>query len=180
MSSAVFPSDSEAIIDVNYPSTHDVIDKRFNVLGDDSVLLKYLNHHAVLVATVSPPEAKNDPRICDAPVVASSIDTPPVDGNTSESGSGSVGVGSTGVGVGVECKLYVTLLDTVSAKIIYRIQHDHGAGPVHSTLVENILVYTYWNTKVITLHSQYNNHNSHNSNHRTRHCLVMPYINTLR
>ena len=41
----------ERILEVVYPTVGDVIDKRFSVLGDDSILLKYLNPHVALVLT---------------------------------------------------------------------------------------------------------------------------------
>jgi hypothetical protein len=132
--SLAFPHTSEAIVSVVYPSAFDQIDKRFSVLGDDSVLLKYINHHTVLIASVSPPQARDDPKICEQAASSSQgQDGSDPDGQSAPS---------------LECKLHVTLVDTISAKVIYRLQHEHGTGPVHSTLIENNIVYSYWNSKV--------------------------------
>lgn len=43
--------------------------------------------------------------------------------------------------------LHVTLVDTVSGKIIYRSAIESGSTPVHAALVENTISVFYWNTK---------------------------------
>ena len=43
--------------------------------------------------------------------------------------------------------LYVTVVDTVSAKIIYRSAIEGGSGPVSTVLAENNISIFYWNTK---------------------------------
>lgn len=48
----------------------------------------------------------------------------------------------------IESSLFITLVDTVTGKIIARIEHVNAAAPLHATLVENHIVATYWNTKV--------------------------------
>jgi hypothetical protein len=131
-------ADSEAIVDIAYP-THDRVNSRFNVLGDDSVLLKYTNPNIVMVTTVSPPEASSDPSICDT--------TPTTHGSPSDAAVAGMTIG-TGIGSAGTCKMKVTVIDTVSAKVVYRIVHENAVPPAHSTVVENTLVYTYWNTKV--------------------------------
>jgi hypothetical protein len=140
-----FAEDTEKIVSVTYPSPYDERDKRFNVLGDDSVLLKYINHHVVLVASLSPAEAAENPAACEnmqlSTVNQASQTEEVVDHNGDQTNTSAV-LGST------ECKLHITLLDTVSAKVVYRLQHEHATGPVHSALIENYLVYSYWNAKV--------------------------------
>lgn len=86
--------------------------------GDDSVMMKYVNPHMALIVTQTPPEAVTNPSICETPSPEQ-----------------------------VKCRLQVTVLDTVSAKVIYRIFHDHGVGPIHSVIIENYLVYSYKNYK---------------------------------
>jgi len=51
------------------------------------------------------------------------------------------------VGVGVKPNLYATLVDTASAKIVYRALIEGGSVPVSATLVENNLSIFYWNIK---------------------------------
>ncbi|KAH7463857.1 ER membrane protein complex subunit 1 [Phytophthora ramorum] len=43
--------------------------------------------------------------------------------------------------------LHVSLIDSVTGRIIHRVRHSHAAGPVRMVQSENWLVYSYWNTK---------------------------------
>ncbi len=86
--------------------------------GDDSVLLKYLNPNLVLVATLGAADVARGPYSA-AP-------------NDAED-RGSV--------------LTLTLVDTVSGKVVKRIAHDNAALPVHTLLLENNIVATYWNDR---------------------------------
>lgn len=47
VASAVFPPSSERIIDVVYPRREDISQSNAQILGDDGVLLKYINPHVV-------------------------------------------------------------------------------------------------------------------------------------
>lgn len=109
LASLAFSPEIEKVLSVTYPTLMETVDKRFTVLGDDSILLKYLNPHIALVITET--KIINDEK--------SSNQT---------------------------STLYATVIDTVSAKVIYRIEHDSGAGPVHAVFVENAIIYTYWNS----------------------------------
>jgi hypothetical protein len=51
------------------------------------------------------------------------------------------------VGADVKPNLYATLVDTASAKIVYRALIEGGSAPVTATLVENNLSIFYWNVK---------------------------------
>ena len=46
-----------------------------------------------------------------------------------------------------EPSLAVALLDTVTGRVLYRVQHDGSAGPVHAVVCENWVVYQYWSTR---------------------------------
>ena len=108
VANVMFNSNYEKIISVTYPNNEDVIDKRYTTLRDDSILLKYLNPHSVLIIT-----ATNG--VSDISEESKSI-------------------------------LNVYYIDTISGKIIYRTSHEFGSSPVHSVVVENICIYSYWNT----------------------------------
>ena len=126
VASATFDPILERIVDVTYPSAQDTIHARHSILGDDSVLLKYLNPHVALVTTLSA--------------------AGPADSTSSEEASGSSeGADSSS---GDSSLLRWTLLDTVTGKVIVRLQQSSGAQPVHSIIVENHIVSTYWNAKV--------------------------------
>lgn len=43
--------------------------------------------------------------------------------------------------------LYVTLLDAISCRVLHRVAHFYASGPVSLAMVENWLVYSYWNTR---------------------------------
>lgn len=113
----------------------------FRILGDDSVLLKYLNPHAALVVTVSPPGAVAEPLF----KAGSSPDAP----YTPLCSDAGYNVNETsGVSAVSSCKLHISLVDTVSGKLLYRMTHEHSTGPVHATLFENMLAYTFWNAQL--------------------------------
>jgi len=105
---AAFPKTSEKVVGVAYPEVLGHPSLPAQVLGDDSLLLKYLNPHLVVVATVSEP-LMDDP------------DNQPT--------------------------LYITLVDSVSGEILHRLSHANGKGPVHMTITENWVVYSYWENK---------------------------------
>ena len=99
--SAVFPSSEEKVVAVGYPVVGDKIFDRASTLGDQSLLLKYLNPHAVALAT--------------------------------KSSSG----------------LHLTLMDSISAHVLYRVFLVNGEEPVNLALVENHIVCSYWNRKAL-------------------------------
>mmetsp|Transcript_16375 Transcript_16375/g.15694 ORF Transcript_16375/g.15694 Transcript_16375/m.15694 type:complete len:1227 (-) Transcript_16375:96-3776(-) len=111
VATAIFPG---PLASVSYPNFDDIMDSRYSVLGDNSILMKYVNPHAVLIAYFSPKE-----------------------GDTVSS--------STSRDIGRP--LYAALVDIISSKILYRILlSETAAEPVHTLLVENHFIVTYWNT----------------------------------
>lgn len=46
-------------------------------------------------------------------------------------------------------ELVTSLIDRVSGRIIKKIVHEDAARPIHSTIVENHIVLSYWNCRVI-------------------------------
>ena len=60
---ALFDSNEERILSVHYPRAGDKVNKRSHVLGDDSVLLKYLNPHMAVLVTASPPQLDREPLV---------------------------------------------------------------------------------------------------------------------
>jgi hypothetical protein len=47
----------------------------------------------------------------------------------------------------VDRQLTLTLIDSVSLRILYRAALTQGEEPVHTVIIENFVVVTYWNTK---------------------------------
>jgi len=82
--------------------------KRAEVLGDDSILLKYINPGIKLI--ISKSFTVNNSSNYEAIVI-------------------------------------ITLIDAVSAKIIARINIEDAADPIHSNIIENNILISYWNLK---------------------------------
>lgn len=100
-----FDPQVERIASIAYPNYQDTIDSTYSILGDDSVLLKYLNPHMSAVVTLSLSSSQED-------------------------------------------IMFVSLVDTITGKIIMRIEQENAAAPIHSLIMENHVVVTYWNSKV--------------------------------
>jgi len=96
---------TERIASVAYPNYLDTVDSTYTILGDDSVLLKYLNPHMTAVITLSSSNSGDD-------------------------------------------MMVITLIDTVTGKIIVRIEQENAVAPIHSLIIENHVIVTYWNNKV--------------------------------
>ncbi len=98
------------------------------MLGDDSVLLKYLNPNVVLISTISPPQA-----------AVHHYHSSFLDGASTPSQAGH----------NESSVLTLTLVDTVTGKVVKRISHEGAGLPLHVVLVEHSIVATFWNIKVI-------------------------------
>ena len=105
LASVVFAADHESVVATTVPSIHDKLYSKVVVMGDDSLLLKYINPYMRVVVTARKSAGDN------------------------------------------LSLLTVNIVDTVSAKIVYRAIHEDAEGPVHCSLVENNLVVSYWNGK---------------------------------
>ena len=117
----------DRVVAVAYPAPHEKVTSRAYVLGDKSLLLKYLNPNLVVVVTEcfeSQPSA----------------------------GEGAVEVSEEDTGV---AHLVVSALDTVTGRVIYRYEIAHGgpvspSGRAHSVrteIIEHAIIVTYWNYK---------------------------------
>ena len=135
-SSAFFDPRDERIVDVTYPSAQDAVHVPYSILGDDSVLLKFLNPHVTLITTISISAASTANAATTATTESggdANATTSGDDGNTEGDSSST---------------LFWTLVDTVTGKVIIRLHQESAALPVHAILLENHIVATYWNTKV--------------------------------
>ena len=166
---ALFPPTEEVIVSVTYPPTVPApVKSPAHVMGDDALLLKYLNPHVAVVVTSS-----TNPSSASA---SSSSSTPPVQVQPFSLGGG-LSPGSQGSNapirkpLGVHAAidadpggssssssqssssavLYVNLVDTVSGRVLHRVGHPDGvvgaAGVVPVVISENWVVYTFWNSR---------------------------------
>lgn len=110
------------LLDVVSSHPEEVVSSKAHVLGDDAILLKYLNPHVAAVCVSSPGGRE-------APLLDAKLRTPEKEP------------------VVEPPSLYVTLVDVVASKIVARVVHPHGAGPCRVSASENWIVYSYYNTK---------------------------------
>lgn len=125
--SVLFPN--EKVLTVAYPSREQVVQSPCTVLGDNSLLLKYLNPHLmVVVTTVDPvdPAPKTAPKLL-KPQGVGTIPQPATPPN-----------------------LFINLVDSVAGRILYRVSHSNvhvNAIPVVVTISENWVFYAFVNKK---------------------------------
>lgn len=170
--STIFDPSQETIINVAYPSRGEVIQSPSIVMGDDSLLLKYLNPHIVVIVT----EATKNFLTRVAPISDGNDKTKDEFYNALIGGSSSTLGGQKRKPLGASKpgeekapstntmiaaatpSLFVTLVDTVSGQILHRVSHTHAAlsdlstGLTPSTTVpvvisENWIVYTFFNLR---------------------------------
>jgi len=168
----VFDPSQEKIVNVAYPRRGEVIQSPSTVLGDESLLLKYLNPHLVVIVTEATPtffsEISPDADEESANGFYNSLST----GSSSEKkrkplGAAKPGEGPPSVSNTAAPSLFVSLVDSVSGQILHRVSHSHvdSAGQlveatnVPAVVSENWVVYTFFNQRtrrtdvgVLTLH----------------------------
>lgn len=119
-------SPGDRVVAVAHPAPHDKVTSRAYVLGDKSLLLKYLNPNLVVVVSE-----------CFGEIIGKTVNS-----TSAEEG---------------ESHLVVSVLDTVSGRVVYRYEIVHG-GPapvgvdgsvytVSAEIIEHAIVVTYWNFK---------------------------------
>jgi len=91
------------------------------MIGDDKVLVRYLNPNMVAIVT-------------------GGIGPVRVVQNTSSTESVTT--------VSEVYSLHLSIVDSVSSKVIYRTNIEDAESPVSISIVENSIVTTYWNAKV--------------------------------
>eukprot|EP00522_Entomoneis_paludosa_P014083 CAMPEP_0172453476 /NCGR_PEP_ID=MMETSP1065-20121228/10774_1 /TAXON_ID=265537 /ORGANISM="Amphiprora paludosa, Strain CCMP125" /LENGTH=871 /DNA_ID=CAMNT_0013205659 /DNA_START=63 /DNA_END=2678 /DNA_ORIENTATION=- len=141
---AHFPG--EKIVSVAYPYRDEVIQSPCNVLGDQSLLLKYLNPHLVVVMTMTADESADSGKdLYTSALKSANTDT------TSKQKRKPAGAGSTEAAPLVEedPNLFVNVLDSVSGRVLYRASHSNAVlTPNPSMLVsENWIFYSFMNAR---------------------------------
>ena len=145
---AQFPG--ETIVSVAYPPRDEIVQSPCKVLGDQSLLLKYLNPHmvAVMTMTSSSTEEEKDPFAnilkspADAKGSAKQKRKPAgVSGSSAESAAPTVVEG--------EPNLFVNLIDSVSGRVLYRASHSNAIlTPAPSMVIsENWVFYSFMNER---------------------------------
>jgi hypothetical protein len=133
----------EEIIQVAYPRRDEIVQSPCNVLGDDSILLKYLNPHLAVIVTMKKADGdKTDP------LVAALIEKK-APAKRKPLGATQPGDPVVPASVEDEPNLFINVVDTVTGHVLHRVSHaNFAAGKAVPTLiVENWIVYAFFNDK---------------------------------
>jgi ER membrane protein complex subunit 1, C-terminal len=172
--STSFPG--ERIVQIAYPNREEVVQSPCNVLGDESLLLKYLNPHMMVVVTVRDDNddgSSTQQSSKDRELIASLLLTEgsggkqqkgaaqkrkplgvTTDRNTADASS-TTGVSTVTTDSEPITKqvpnLFINVMDSVSGRIIYRVSHNNAvtsARPMSHVLIsENWIFYTFVNER---------------------------------
>lgn len=136
---ASFPG--ENILSVTYPSRDEVVASPCEILGDDSLLLKYLNPHLAVVVSMTPPDAFVDEEFLLLP------------GSTTLQKRKPAGVSKSKPETQWKSleppNLFVNVVDTISGRIMYRASHANALSHPQPTVIvsENWIFYSFSNSK---------------------------------
>jgi hypothetical protein len=139
--------EGEQIVTVAYPMRHEDMQSMSTILGDNSLLLKYINPHLAVVVTVV---SESDHKSAMATDVATALDK-------KETKRKPMGVGAPGSSTDQQQQsnneqlpnMFVNLVDTVSGRVLYRHSHSNVDADKKISVVvsENWVIYTYVNVK---------------------------------
>jgi len=163
-------SPQERVVSIHYPNPDEIVQTPVTILGDDSLLLKYLNPHLAVVVTELTDEARkeyeqeNDSENGFVSLLSKNTDTMTVqttEQNTNDNSQKQKRkpMGATKPGEDIPPTtepsiptLFINVIDTVSAKLLYRISHTNVAPLGDTTKIpvsisENWILYSYPNHK---------------------------------
>jgi hypothetical protein len=136
----------------------EVVQSMSTVLGDDSLLLKYINPHMAVIITMSEKEPT------EASQLASALTKKQGNAKKRKPAGVGAGAGEAAADITVEHELpnmFVNVVDTVSGRVLHRASHVQvdSKSPVSALISENWILYTFINQKtrrtelgVLTLH----------------------------
>ena len=138
----------EQVVKVAYPHRDEVVQAPCHILGDDSLLLKYLNPHLAVIVTMSDGESDG-----------SKPDELSLALHSVNSGGKRKPAGATPPGetMPVEPKaaedapnLFVNVVDTVSGRVLHRASHSNASPKKNISVLisENWIFYTFFNEKI--------------------------------
>jgi hypothetical protein len=142
----------EKVVKVAYPIRDETVQSMSTVLGDDSLLLKYINPHMAVVITTANNELNQAPT-----KISQSIDKQ----KNSKSNRKPSGAGDSVNQAKTVPNMFVNVIDTVSGRVLHRASHVNvdASRDVTALISENWIVYTFINTMtrrtelgVLTLH----------------------------
>ena len=150
----------EKVKKVAYPVRDEVVQSMAAILGDDSLLLKYINPHLATIITVLP-EGGASSSMTPTELVSSIEKEGDKKQPRKPVGAGNDSGTSTGGEQPSVPNMFVNLIDTVSGRVIHRTSHYNVDPETNFAVVvsENWVLYTFLNAKsrrtelgVLTLH----------------------------
>mmetsp|Transcript_15598 Transcript_15598/g.25261 ORF Transcript_15598/g.25261 Transcript_15598/m.25261 type:complete len:488 (-) Transcript_15598:63-1526(-) len=146
----------EKIVQVAYPMRHEKVQSMSTILGDNSLLLKYINPHmAVVVTMVMDEDDQSETKLATALEKANKKPRKPAGAGTPED------TPDTSTSAHALPNMFVNLVDTVSGRVLHRTSHSNvdETKDVSVIVTENWVIYTFVNAKsrrteigVLTLH----------------------------
>ena len=126
---------------MSYPSRDEVIASPCEILGDDSLLLKYINPHLAVVVSMIPVDTGVDEEFFLSPVSTTAQKRKPAGVSKSKQ--------DTPWKPSESPNLFVSLVDTISGRIIYRASHSNALSHPQPTVTvsENWVFYSFSNDK---------------------------------
>jgi hypothetical protein len=134
----------EKIMQVGYPHRDEVIQSPSSLLGDDSILLKYLNPHIAVIITMSDTtQDKADPLAAALSLKSTTAKRKPLGATPSGDTTSEPLAGED------EPNLFVNIVDTVSGRILHRVSHANAApdSKIPTLITENWIIYAFFNAK---------------------------------
>lgn len=144
----------ERIVRVAYPMRDEVVQSMSAILGDNSLLLKYLNPHIAVVITMA-----DDDNTSPSSLVAS-IEKGQGLAKRKPAGAGDTATSTESISNDTP-NMFVNVVDTVSGRVLHRASHANAdpARNVVALISENWIIYSYVNARtrrteigVLTLH----------------------------
>ena len=147
---STFIPEQETIVSVAYPRRNEIVQSPAKILGDDSLLLSYLNPHLSVVVTATTDHgsaseaATNDDGVARALSSSSSPKTKPLGATT----PGEEALATASSSTTSSPNLFINLVDTVSGRILHRTAHSDATSTNVPVLIsENWIIYAFSNLK---------------------------------
>lgn len=146
----------ERIVQVTYPIRHERVQSMSTILGDNSLLLKYINPHMAVVLTMLADKGEQTPTM-----LAKVLDQRGERNPRKPAGAGETAASESGNEGGRLPNMFINLVDTVSGRVLHRTSHTNvdERKRVSIVVTENWVIYSYVNANtrrteigVLTLH----------------------------
>jgi len=136
----------EQIVKVTYPHRDEVVQSPCHILGDDSLLLKYLNPHLAVIVTMA---ADSSTKLDELSMALNSVG-----GGGKRKPAGATPPGEAAPPVEPKStddmpNLFVNVVDTVSGRVLHRASHSNASPQENIPVLisENWVFYAFFNDK---------------------------------